>query len=27
MSQVELNACELTLERYPPMPEEAPLQA
>lgn len=27
MSQVELNACSLTLERYPPMPEEAPLQA
>ncbi len=27
MSQVELNACELTLERYPPMPEEAPFQA
>ena len=27
MSQVELNACELTLERYPPMSEEAPLQA
>lgn len=27
MSQVELNAYELTLERYPPMPEEAPLQA
>lgn len=27
MSQVELNACELTLERYPPMPEEATLQA